>query len=339
MRNTRWALVTYLSFLLVLALHSTGAVRAWAPRSGDKKTPPAKATADKDSKKKKETVKETKTLDEMTDEEFEASLNFQQGKITIKEGLATLNVPAGFRYLNPEQSESVLVHGWGNPPGNTTLGMLFPSAISPLSDEGWGVVISYQDDGYIKDDDAESIDYADLLKEMQDDIGEENQGRQQQGFEPLTLIGWAATPHYDRPSHKLYWAKELQFGEGEHTLNYNVRVLGRKGTLVLNAVASMSQLSAIESSMQEVMAFVDFNDGNRYADFTPGVDKIAAYGIGALIAGKVLVKVGFFKLLIGAILGAKKLAIPAFIALGALLRKLFKKKAPEETETRLNLHE
>ena len=71
MRNTRWALVTCLSFLLVLALHSTGAVRAWAPRSGDKKTPPAKATADKDSKKKKETVKETKTLDEMTDEEFE----------------------------------------------------------------------------------------------------------------------------------------------------------------------------------------------------------------------------------------------------------------------------
>ena len=99
------------------------------------------------------------------------------------------------------------------------------------------------------------------------------------------------------------------------------------------------EYSPIESGMQDVMAFVDFNDGHRYADFTPGVDKIAAYGIGALIAGKVLVKVGFFKILLGFILGAKKLAIPAIIALGAILRKLFKKKAPTETETRLNLEE
>jgi uncharacterized membrane-anchored protein len=316
-----------------MGLHKADAVRASEAKSGDK-TPPGKSKPDKDPKKKKETVKEAKSPDEMTDEEFEASLNFQQGKITIKEGLATLSVPAGFRYLNPEQSELLLVHGWGNPPGTTTLGMLLPSAIGPLSDEGWGVIISYQDDGYIKDDDAESIDYADLLKQMQEDLGEENQERQQKGFEPLTLIGWAAAPRYDRASHKLYWAKELQFGDNdEHTLNYNVRILGRKGILVLNAVASIGQLSAIETSMQDVMAFVDFNDGNRYADFTPGVDKIAAYGIGALIAGKVLVKVGFFKLLLGFIVGAKKLAIPAFIALGALLRKLFKRKAPDETET------
>jgi uncharacterized membrane-anchored protein len=150
---------------------------------------------------------EAKDPDEMTAEEFEASLNFQRGKITIKEGLATLDVPAGFRYLSPEQSELVLVKAWGNPPGGTTLGMLFPTAISPLSDEGWGVVITYQDDGYIKDDDAETIDYGDLMKQMQGDLVEENEERKQQGFEAVTLIGWAASPRYDRASHKLYWAK------------------------------------------------------------------------------------------------------------------------------------
>ena len=31
----------------------------------------------------------------------------------------------------------------------------------------------------------------------------------------------------------LYWAKELLFGEAHRTLNCNVRVLGRRGVLVL----------------------------------------------------------------------------------------------------------
>jgi uncharacterized membrane-anchored protein len=53
----------------------------------------------------------------------------------------------------------------------------------------------------------------------------------------------------------------------------------------------------------------------------------------------VLAKVGLFKVLLGFLVGAKKLAIPAFIALGAFLRKLFKRKAPEEAETRLNPEE
>ena len=299
-RKHNWAAIV-ICLSLLIGLPSAGALAARKPASPDKATP-GKDKPEKGSKKKKEPAR---SPEEIEAEEFEASLKFQQGKITIKEGLATLNVPAGFRYLNPEHAERVL-QAWGNPPGNTTLGMLFPAGVNVLGDGGWGVVISYQDDGYIKDDDAESINYADLMKEMKDDVLAENQERQQKGFEPVSLIGWAATPHYDRAMHKLYWAREIQFGDSdEHTLNYDVRVLGRKGILVLNAVASINQLSGIETSMQDIMGFVDFNDGNRYADFNPGVDKIAAYGIGALIAGKVLAKVGLFKLLIGFLIDRK----------------------------------
>jgi uncharacterized membrane-anchored protein len=35
----------------------------------------------------------------------------------------------------------------------------------------------------------------------------------------VTLGGWAEPPSYDKATHKMYWAKELAFGTGEHTLN------------------------------------------------------------------------------------------------------------------------
>jgi uncharacterized membrane-anchored protein len=102
----------------------------------------------------------------------------------------------------------------------------------------------------------------------------------------MTLVGWAERPHYDKASHKLYWAKELQSeGEAQHGLNYHIRVLGREGVLVLNAVAGIGQLDQIRAEMRQVTSFTNFTTGNRYADFNGRTDKVAGYGIAALVAG------------------------------------------------------
>lgn len=232
--------------------------------------------------------------------------------------------------MSPEQADLILVNAWGNMPGQKTLGMIFPSDVSPLSEGGWGVVITYDEDGYVKDDDAETINYDELLQEMKEGAAEANKERAEQGYPALDVIGWAAPPRYDRATHKLYWAKELSFGgEPAHTLNYNIRVLGRRGVLVLNAVAGMNQLPAVERSMQNVLGFVEFSEGHRYADFTPGADKIAAYGIGALVAGKVAAKVGLFKVIVGFILAGKKFLIIGLIAAAGLLKKVFSRKSSE----------
>lgn len=260
--------------------------------------------------------------------EFEAQLDFQRGKIVLPGGMATLNVPENFRYLAPEQADRILVEAWGNPPGTKTLGMLFPSEVSPLSQEGWGIVITFQEDGYVKDDEAGKIDYNELLQQMKEATAEENKERQQQGYEAINLVGWAASPHYDQATHKLYWAKELNFdGAPANTLNYDIRMLGRRGVLSFNAVAGMNQLGAIENDMKEVMGFAEFNTGHRYADFSSSTDKIAAYGIGALIAGKVAAKVGFFKLALGFILAGKKFLLLALIPVAALVKKFFSGKS------------
>ena len=255
----------------------------------------------------------------ITADEFVAQLPFEKGTIELGDGLATLEVPDNFRYLNPEASRLVLESLWGNPPGSETLGMLFPAEISPADSNGWGVVISYDEDGYVDDDDAAEIDYDELLDTMKEDTVAANEERSEMGYDPIELVGWAEPPHYDSAAHKLYWAKDLRFGGApENTLNYNIRVLGRRGVLILNAVANTSQLGEIRGDMRDVIAFTNFNEGNRYEDFDPELDKVAAYGIGALVAGKVAAKAGLFKGLIALLLAGKKFLLVALIGLWRL---------------------
>jgi uncharacterized membrane-anchored protein len=256
-----------------------------------------------------------------------ATLRFQEGEVALKDGLATLRIPDGLRFLNGRDAQTVLVKLWGNPPMSDPLGLLMPANAGPLNPDSWAVIITYEEEGYVKDQDAEKIDYADLLKQMQKDTREANKEREKEGYSSVELVGWAAPPHYDKAVHKLYWAKQLKFGGGdEDTLNYNIRILGRRGVLVLNAVAAISQLPEIERNAPRILESIDFNPGNRYADFSEAAgDKVASYGIAALVAGGVAAKLGLFKGLWVLLLGAKKFVIIGVVALGALLRKLFGK--------------
>jgi uncharacterized membrane-anchored protein len=259
-------------------------------------------------------------------EEFEAKLGYQTGTISLRGGMATLRLRDSFRYIGPEGTRRLLTEGWGNPPGSAegTLGMLIPSDVSPMSTDGWGIVITYEEEGYVNDDDAKSMNYTKLLKQMQESTNAANEARQKQGFETVTLVGWAEPPFYDAAGHKLYWAKELAFGSSsDHTLNYNIRVLGRRGVLVLTAVAGMNQLAAIRNQTQGVLAAVDFNEGHRYADYLPGKDKAAAYGLTGLIVGATAAKAGLFKALLAGLLAFKKLLVVGVVALVAAIKRLF----------------
>jgi uncharacterized membrane-anchored protein len=257
-------------------------------------------------------------------------LKLQRGEVVLPGGQAKLKVPESFGYLDPQQTEMVITQVWGNPKGSGTLGMLVPSDVHPGEDAGWGVVITYSDEGHVDDEDAKDIDYGELLKDMQEDATAANEERVKAGFESYQLVGWAEPPHYDPSTRKLYWAKELAFGEGPHTLNYSIRALGNEGVLELNAVGGMELLPRVKEDMQQVLTFVEFQPGHRYEDFDPSTGRMAAYGIGGLIAGKVAAKAGLFKVL--AVVFAKfgKFVIIGLGAVAAALLKLFKRG--EKTE-------
>lgn len=267
-------------------------------------------------------------------EAFLASLNFQTGKVPLPQAKAILDLPPSFQFLNATDAERVLSEYWGNPPGSDAIGMLVPADI-PLNDveRSWAIVLQYQDDGYVSDEDAKDIDYNDLLEDMQESTRESNDARRQQGYGTVELVGWAEQPRYDGAAHKLHWAKELAFeGEEQHTLNYDVRVLGRSGVLVMRAVAGMGQLGDIKPGMALAIDAVEFEQGARYADFNADTDRVAEYGIAALVAGGIAAKTGLLSKLLALLLAAKKLVIVAVGAIAVGIGKLFGKKKAEGAE-------
>jgi uncharacterized membrane-anchored protein len=261
-----------------------------------------------------------------------SKLHPQEGKISLLGGAATLRLPPDFRYLDKYGAQVVLTEAWKNPPevaaSSANNGLIVPATFNISSPDAWAVAIGYTEEGYIKDEDADQINYDSLLKEMQEGIREGSEDRKKRGYPRYELIGWAAPPHYHRASHRLYWAKELHFeDESENTLNYDIRILGRRGFLALNAIASKHQLSSVESAMARLLNSVDFQEGHRYADYLPSADKVATYGIGALVAGKIAAKIGLLKWLLGILLVGKKFILVAFAGLVGFLRKFFRRKS------------
>ena len=253
-----------------------------------------------------------------------ASLQYQAGDIALPDAHATLHVQPGFKYLGHDDTRKVLEQYWGNPEDDDVLGLLVPDNAPLASDHSWAVVVTYSDEGYVSDADANAIDAGKLLAEMQQSIRDQAEERKSAGYGTIELVDWALPPHYDAAGKRLQWAKELEFdGDPAHTVNYDIRVLGRGGFLSLNAVAAHSDLAMVRDGMTRVFPMAEFEAGHRYADYQPGSDKLAAYGLATLVGGGLAAKAGLFAKLGVFLLAAKKFIVLLVLGAAAMLRKLF----------------
>jgi uncharacterized membrane-anchored protein len=240
--------------------------------------------------------------------------------------VATLHLGEKYHYLDPAEASRLLV-AWGNPPDDETQGAILPADVNPFGEGGWAVFLTYLDEGHVDDSDAKDIDYDDLLEEMKKGQDEGNEQRRKAGYSEMHLVGWAEPPHYDATTKKLYWAKEIRSqGSDMNSLNYDVRVLGRKGVLSMEAVAPMSLLPQVRGDMQPLLGVAEFNEGYRYAEFDSKTDKLAEYGLGGLIAVGLGAKLGLFGKLLGGLLAFKKVILVGLAAVGGAIAKLFGKK-------------
>ena len=260
-------------------------------------------------------------------QQFLDSLKYRTGQVAIESAKARLNVKDGYRYLDAADARRVLEEFWGNPPDDTVLGMVVPDADPLGSEHSWAVVLTYSGDGYVSDEDAKEIDYAELLADMQEGMRESNPALKEAGYPTADLVGWAQAPRYDAATHQLFWAKELKFeGTDANTLNYDIRALGRYGYLSMNAIAGVGDLDRVNAGMADILAMAEFEPGARYEEFNAATDNVAEYGLAALVGGGIAAKSGLFAK-IGVLLakGWKLIAIALF-GLVAVGRKLFAKK-------------
>ena len=180
-------------------------------------------------------------------------LKFTTGDIVLPNKVATLRLGEKYHYLAPAEA-SQLLQMWGNPPDEETQGAILPADVNPFGEGGWAVFLTYTDDGHIDDSDANEIDYDDLLKDMPEGVEDSNSARKQAGYPEMHLLNWAEPPRYDAAAKKLYWAKEISSEGGEtHSLNYDVRVLGREGVLSMEAVAPMDLLAQVRTEMRPLL--------------------------------------------------------------------------------------
>jgi uncharacterized membrane-anchored protein len=257
--------------------------------------------------------------------EIVKSLKPQRGKIAIPAAKASLDLGQNYDFYSAEDTRKILVSIWGNPPQSAehALGMVMPAGASPVSD-AWGAVITFEETGYVADDDAADVDYAEMLTQMRDAEGEANAERTQQGYPTIHIAGWAEQPRYDKATHSVVWARDLQFsGDSVHTLNYDVRTLGRTGVLSLNLVSNMPKLNEVRGAARAFAAHAAFDPGARYEDFDASVDRKAEYGIGGLVAAgtglAVAKKLGFFALLAKFI---KPIAIGVLVLFAAMRKRI-----------------
>jgi uncharacterized membrane-anchored protein len=260
-----------------------------------------------------------------------APFRYQTGDVLLPNKVATLHLGDKYHYLGVAETNRLL-REWGNPPDDQTQGTILPADVDPLTEGAWAVFLTYIDDGHVDDADAAKIDYDDMFKQMKESAEDSNPARKEQGYGALHLVKWAEPPRYDAATKKLYWAKEIDFeGSDVHTLNYDVRVLGREGVLSMEAVANIDQLEMIRGEMRPLLEAAEFNAGHRYAEFNQSTDRMAEYGLGALIATGVAAKLGLFAKLLAFLVLAKKFVIVALIALGGFVARLFGKKKDATT--------
>jgi uncharacterized membrane-anchored protein len=256
------------------------------------------------------------------------TFHYKTGRVTIGKNLATVDVPPGCLFLETAEARLLMEDIFGNMPNPDCLGVMLSDTPNVYTGCTWLVDYNYNGDGHVDDDDAQDINYDDLLKQIKEETEVLNTERIKLGYESVKMFGWAKKPFYDAVNKKLHWAKDLSFGGSEaHTLNYNIRVLGREGYLEMNIISEMASLPLVDKDVDKILKSTNFINGSRYADYNSSTDKLAEYGIGGLIVGGILAKTGFFAKIGIFLLKFIKPLIIGVIALFAFIgKKLFKKK-------------
>lgn len=254
----------------------------------------------------------------------------ETGIVSLDSCNATIHVPNGFQFIDAEQANYLFSEYWGNPYDPEMLGALIPRDNEAFYQVSVAYSISFTDCGYISDDDATSIDYDDLLASLKESNAESNKERVPE--QRLTLIGWAAKPKYIKGSHTLIWGRTYKNYTGDDVVNYDIRILGRYGSLSVNAVVSPEDLPEVQEKEALVIKSFNFKKGYKYTDYDPDTDISSDLTIGSLVAGTILAKTGVLAKIGAFLLKFWKLIIVAIAAIGGLIVKLFKGKKDKKEE-------
>lgn len=245
--------------------------------------------------------------------------------------VAEVEVPAYCRYTDADGAR-MFMEATENTASGSELAILLCSD-PQVEDAMWFVVFSFQKSGYVRDDERKSLDALGILKTLRRGNDAANRERESRGWEQLVIDGWEREPYYDSLTNNLTWSLRVAAqGSPEMSVNHSVRLLGRRGVMHADLVADPASMANAVAAFDSIVGTYTYLDGHRYAEWREG-DKVAAYGLTALVAGGAGVaaaKLGLFpklwKAVVGILIAGKKLLIVVVVAIGAAIKRLFGRK-------------
>ncbi|HLT31008.1 MAG TPA: DUF2167 domain-containing protein [Myxococcaceae bacterium] len=242
-------------------------------------------------------------------------------EVDVGVDLATLALPEGFAFAGPADARFILSQ-MGNQTHGGEMGLVVPTDES----QQWFIVFEWNGVGYVKDEEKDTLDPDAIFKSLKAADEEGNVWRRENGFPTMTLTHWFEAPHYDPETNHLVWATHYDVEDGSKTVNYNVRMLARRGLMSVTLVEEPHLLEPAMPGARRIFEGLTFKTGSRYAEWKPG-DKVATYGLTALVAagaGAAAVKLGFFGVLMKFLGKAWKVVAVAVLGLAGAIGKFFR---------------
>jgi uncharacterized membrane-anchored protein len=153
------------------------------------------------------------------------------------------------------------------------------------------------------------------------------------GYPKIFVDGWLEEPKLDRLRATVYWAIRGHTDRGDQIVNARALKLGRKGYAAVTWMGKPDGFQSAASVLQPALNAYRYNEGARYADFKPGVDTVATFGVGAVVykaltgSSKKITGVAGAGLIAIALAFAKKLwllALLPFVMLWHWVKRLFR---------------
>ena len=194
---------------------------------------------------------------------------------------ASISVPAGCLFTGMDGVKAFLEATENIPSGNERGVVMcqLAGAATP-----WFVLFSYDESGYVRDDEGSRLDADAILASVRRGTEQANRERKRRGWGTMSVEGWTTKPFYNQRTNNLTWAITARDENGGRTVNHSVRLLGRGGVMHADLVASPEQLTALVPTFDGMIAGFWYSPGYKYAEWRQG-DKVAAYGLTALVAG------------------------------------------------------
>lgn len=212
-----------------------------------------------------------------------------EGPKTIKlANQASLELPKGMYFL-PSAAANDYMDISGNATSPTRLGVVMTD-----DESHWVADISFEQVGYISDEDAKNWDADELLDSLKEGNQAQNEERRKRHIPELEIIGWVEKPNYDPATQRLVWsinARDLDAdGKSTNVINYNTYVLGREGYIELDFITDENSIQSEKAIAKDLLSRIKFTPGKTYAEYNASTDQAAQFGLAALIGGAVVAK-------------------------------------------------